>query len=139
MKTTVTGNTVAQGNLLTAQVYNASSSPLKFILKFETPTGNHEQNFTITNSNQWQKIQWDISTFKSDLANISNVKILAAPGQQNVTGSFYLDDIELQTFKVSASNVFIDGKTIIGETINGNYHYYNADGVAEGDFRVFLA
>lgn len=131
MKTTVTGNTVAQGNKLTARVYNASSSPLKFILKFETPTGNHEQSFTINNSKSWEQIHWDISAFKNDLTNINDVQILAAPGESNVTGSFYMDDIEL-VLKVSASNVFIDGKTIVSETIVGNYHYYNTDGVAEG-------
>ena len=131
MKTTLK-NVSLNGDTLTAMVYNTSNSPLKFLLKIETATGNHEQPFTILSTNKWEQISWDISSFRNDLANLKDVLIFAAPGEENSSGKFYIDDINIKT-KVNASNVYVDGNIVVGETLHGYYDYYDADGTAEGD------
>lgn len=130
MKTTLK-NASLDGDNLTAMVYNSSNSPLKLLLKIETTAGSHEHSFTITDTSKWEQISWDISAFRNDLTNVKDVLIFAAPGEENSTGKFYIDDISIQT-KVNASNVYIDGNSIVGETLHGSYDYYDSNNIAEG-------
>lgn len=132
MQTTLKDTNISSANTLSANVYNANSEPIELLLKFETNRGAHEQKFTINSSKKWETIKWDISSFKNDLSNINKVIIFAAPGVENSKGTFYIDDIELHTSKLGVSGIIIDGKPIVGETLNGHYNYYNLDGVKEG-------
>ena len=118
-------------DFLSSMVYNASTHPLTLKLKLETSKGNYEKDFTIADEGKWEKITWDLSSFHDSLSSVNNFIIFAAPGSENETGSFYLDNIDLLT-KVNAFNVFIDGNPIKGEKLTGNYNFYDTDGKEEG-------
>jgi hypothetical protein len=129
MQTDLKNTNLSLANTLTAQVYNKGNEPLELLLKVKTDKGAYEQKFIINSINKWEKIKWDISSFRNNLTNVNKVLIFAAPGSENTKGTFYIDDIELETAKVGASGVIIDGKAIERETLKGNYSYYNVEGI----------
>ncbi len=126
-------NNFSQAQMFTSRIYNASEKPLKLILKFETEKKAHEIPVEINSKDKWEKIEWDLTKFKDDMANLKKVLIFAAPGEANYKGTFYLDDLNFITGKLYASNVMIEGSPVVNETLKGSYSYYNADNIPEGE------
>lgn len=108
---------------------------VKLKISFIDNKGNKisEKIFKATNKNGWKTYEWDISSIKNKLAQLTEIRIGVEPGDINASEIFYLDDIEFRTNKPIAQSVLIDGKPIVGNILKGNYVYYSCKGVKEGN------
>ncbi|WP_161793348.1 glucoamylase family protein [Cohnella kolymensis] len=105
------------------------------LLKFETSSQPIEKTFTVT-GDHWNEIEWIFTAAeKEKLQAAKRLLIFAAPGTDQASGTFYLDDLQVNGKGPAASNLLIEGKPVVGETLTASYNYFSPEGLNEGDSR----
>lgn len=70
------------------------SGTTELLIKFETAAGMIEKSFH-TSGDEWSKLEWVFSPEeKGKLVDTRRMLVFAAPGERDVTGTFYVDDVQ---------------------------------------------
>jgi hypothetical protein len=114
---------------LKASVYGDAT----LLLKLETSAQPIEKTFTVT-GNEWHQIEWVFTAAeKEKLQAVKRLLVFAAPGTDQASGTFYLDDIQVNGKGPAVSNILVEGKPVVGETLKASYDYFSPEGLAEGN------
>lgn len=119
----------ASSDSVTASIFGDAN----LLIKFETGTGAIEKNFNVTGK-EWHQLEWVFNAEeKAKLEAVKKILIFAAPGEMQSSGTFYLDDIQIQGKGPAAPNLLIEGKPIVGNTLSATYNYFSPEGLEEGN------
>ncbi|PZE22858.1 hypothetical protein CBW46_000565 [Paenibacillus xerothermodurans] len=119
---------------LHAHIYALSATTL--LVKLDGESGTIEKQVSVQPGG-WSLLDWTFTAEeKAKLGSVNRLMITAAPGKSSGEGTFYLDDLAVKGKAPSASNLWIHGKPIVGETLTANYSYFSPSGAAEGASQI---
>ncbi|MGZ9583669.1 glucoamylase family protein [Paenibacillus marinisediminis] len=109
---------------------------VKLLVKLEGESGNSIEKKFSSKGDKWNPFVWEFSKEeKAKLGTMNTLIFIAQPGEEQVQGTFYMDDIQFASNRPLGTNPLVEGKVTVGEELTGTYTYIDMNGSPEGKTR----